>query len=86
MLTCKDIPMRPNSLHRAKRITSICAICINVHIELTSTSFLQISFHDTVNLLPGAGDQRKTCAIRAWWKQKTVTFKQAWNLAHFSFS
>ena len=56
MLTCKDIPMRPNSLHRAKRITSICAICINVQIELIfsrfkldvqRTSFEPVPFSDT---------------------------------------
>ena len=39
MLTCRDIPMRPNSLHQAKRITFICVICINFHIELTAASF-----------------------------------------------
>ena len=50
MLTCKDIPMRPNSLHRAKRITSICVIRINFHIELTAASFFffLIYFHNTV--------------------------------------
>ena len=95
MLTCKDIPMRPNSLHRAKRITSICVICINFHIELTAASFFFfIYFHNTVlfiktgrfwklNPLLGAGDQLKTCVIRAGKKQKTVTLKKAWNLLIF---
>ena len=85
MLTCEDIPKRPTSLHRAKRIISICAICINFHMELTAASiFLKIFFHKKVffittgrfgklNPLLGASDQLKTCVIRAWYKQKTWT-------------
>ena len=80
MLTCKDIPVRPTSLHRGKRVTSICDISITFHIDLIAPRILNcfyvlIDFHSMVsfiktgqfwklNPLLGACDQLNTCAIR----------------------
>ena len=51
MVTCKDIPKRPNSIHQATLITSIYVICLNFHIEQTAASFFLNYFHNTVSLI-----------------------------------
>ena len=44
----KDIPVSPTSLHRGKRVTSICDISVTFHIELIAPSFFLFFFFGIV--------------------------------------